>query len=72
IEDVKVAVLIQEHDNGRGNNRYNVSLRSDGTVDVAEIAASFGGGGHVTAAGFNIESTLNAIKSEINNLAEKL
>lgn len=31
-----------------------VSLRSDGTVDVAKIAARFGGGGHKASAGFNI------------------
>ncbi len=31
-----------------------VSLRSDGTVDVAKIAARFGGGGHRASAGFEI------------------
>ncbi len=36
-----------------------MSLRSDGTIDVAEIASSFGGGGHSSAAGFNIESGAN-------------
>ncbi|MBW2192283.1 MAG: bifunctional oligoribonuclease/PAP phosphatase NrnA [Deltaproteobacteria bacterium] len=72
IEDVKVAALIQEHYNGKGNNKHHVSLRSDGTVDVAAIAAAFGGGGHVTAAGFNMESTLSEVKSEIIDLAEKL
>jgi len=76
IEDVKVAALIQEHQNGDGESRafntYHVSLRSGGTVDVAEIASLFGGGGHSSAAGFNIESTLSDIKSRILNLAEKL
>lgn len=33
-----------------------VSLRSDGSVDVAEIAKKFGGGGHPTAAGFTIDA----------------
>jgi len=76
IEDVKVAALIQEHQNGKGesepSSKYHVSLRSDGAIDVAEIAASFGGGGHSSAAGFSIESTLADIKSKIFNLAEKL
>ena len=76
IEDVKVAALIQEHQNGDGTSKtcgnYHVSLRSDGTIDVAEIASSFGGGGHSSAAGFNIESTLSDIKLKIFNLAEKL
>jgi len=75
IEDVKVAALIQEQQNGKGKskdfNKFHVSLRSDGSVDVAVIASSFGGGGHSSAAGFSIESTLSNIKSQIINLAEK-
>ena len=50
IEDVKVAALIQEQANGRkhvsADKNYHVSLRSDGSIDVAAIAATFGGGGH--------------------------
>ena len=76
IEDVKVAALIQENRNGKEkskkNNRFDVSLRSDGTVDVASIAASFGGGGHSIAAGFSIETTLSDITSQILKLAEKI
>ena len=76
IEDVKVATLIQEDINGKGNlinsNRYHVSLRSDGSVDVAAIAAIYGGGGHSTAAGFGIETTLIDLKARIKNLAERL
>jgi nanoRNase/pAp phosphatase (c-di-AMP/oligoRNAs hydrolase) len=33
---------------------YNVSLRSNGTVDVSKLAKKFGGGGHSAAAGFTI------------------
>ncbi len=72
IEDVKVAALIMENENGAVQKRYHVSLRSDGTVDVAEIAASFGGGGHFNAAGFGVESSLKALKKTINSIAEKL
>ena len=36
--------------------RVNVSLRSDGSIDVAKIAQKFGGGGHKAAAGFNFIS----------------
>ena len=39
-------------------NTFNCSLRSTGNLDVAEIAETFGGGGHKNAAGFEIE-TLN-------------
>ncbi|MGD9232563.1 MAG: bifunctional oligoribonuclease/PAP phosphatase NrnA, partial [Desulfobacterales bacterium] len=55
IEDVEVAALIQEQHNGKKRsktpNRFHVSLRSDGAVDVAAIASLFGGGGHSSAAG---------------------
>ncbi len=76
IEDVEVAALIQEHNNGKKKsiipNRFHVSLRSDGNVDVAAIASLFGGGGHSSAAGFSIESTLSNIKSRIFSLADKI
>ncbi|MGD1967577.1 MAG: bifunctional oligoribonuclease/PAP phosphatase NrnA [Desulfobacterales bacterium] len=76
IEDVRVAALIHEIKNGAGKftnmNRYHVSLRSDNTVDVAKIAGKFGGGGHTSAAGFKIESTLVALKEKIIAFAENL
>ncbi|MBU0545503.1 MAG: bifunctional oligoribonuclease/PAP phosphatase NrnA, partial [Proteobacteria bacterium] len=49
-----------------------VSLRSDGTFDVSAIASAFGGGGHPSAAGFNIETTLEALKTQIIRLSEKI
>ena len=81
IEDVKVAVLIQETFNfdvppvggeRQYHNRFQVSLRSDGTVDVSTIATMFGGGGHKSAAGFSIESSFGDLKTHILNLAENL
>ncbi len=76
IQDVRVAVLIQENGNGEspsnGSGRFHVSLRSDGTVDVAAIAAAFGGGGHCNAAGFNIEADMGELKSKIFDLAQKI
>jgi len=69
IEDVRVAALIQEQTNGLttagGCARLHVSLRSDGSVDVAALAGTFGGGGHRSAAGFQTESPLANIKSEL-------
>jgi phosphoesterase RecJ-like protein len=76
IEDVKVAALIQELRDGSqasiNKDRFHISLRSDGTVDVADIAAAYGGGGHSSAAGFGMDLTLSEVKSEIALLAEKL
>jgi phosphoesterase RecJ-like protein len=76
IEDVKVAALIQEQRNGEadsnGLRNFHVSLRSDGTVDVAAIAGAFGGGGHSSAAGFQVEMTMAKLKSEIITLSNDL
>ena len=76
LEDVKVAALIFESKNGGDKSpdeerKFHISLRSDGTVDVAAIASNFGGGGHVTAAGFNIVSSLTDIKPKILNLSKE-
>jgi phosphoesterase RecJ-like protein len=76
IEDVRVAALIQEQANGRTTPdrrvRYHVSLRSDGTVDVAALASAFGGGGHHSAAGFQTEGTLTEIKSSLLAWSERI
>jgi phosphoesterase RecJ-like protein len=76
IQDVKVAALIQEQRNGRpksdNQRHFHVSLRSDGSVDVAAIAGAFGGGGHASAAGFQVESSLLKLKSDIKTLAQNL
>jgi phosphoesterase RecJ-like protein len=68
IEDVIVAALILEHEKGTSEYKFHVSLRSDGTVDVADIASRFGGGGHSSAAGFCVDLSLAEIKSKILNL----
>jgi phosphoesterase RecJ-like protein len=49
--------------------RYKVSLRSNGVIDCSVIATYFGGGGHVRAAGFNLEGTFHDV---INNLSVQI
>lgn len=44
-----------------GEDKVFFSLRGNGNVNVAEVAKGFGGGGHRSAAGFNL-SSLNARK----------
>jgi phosphoesterase RecJ-like protein len=76
IQDVKVAALIHELENGNGisgnRKRFHVSLRSDGSVDVSRIASGFGGGGHAGAAGFSMETSLAELKKTIYSLSEGL
>lgn len=50
----EVAALFTER-----NNVVRVSLRSQGTVDVAALARIFGGGGHVKAAGITMDTPLD-------------
>jgi bifunctional oligoribonuclease and PAP phosphatase NrnA len=56
IGDVEVAVFFRELPDGR----FRVSLRSKGRLDVSEIAAEFGGGGHRCASGCAVDGPLEA------------
>ncbi len=53
LKTVSVYFLIKEKERGI----FNISFRSKFDVDVAKIAAKFGGGGHMRAAGCKIEGT---------------
>ena len=55
IEGIEVALFFREQPDGR----FRVSLRSKGTVNVAAVAAAFGGGGHECASGCGIEGPLS-------------
>ncbi|HTH37824.1 MAG TPA: bifunctional oligoribonuclease/PAP phosphatase NrnA [Pyrinomonadaceae bacterium] len=48
-----------------GENRYRVSLRSKGDINVAKIAEQFGGGGHRNAAGLQIEGNWDEKEIEL-------
>lgn len=61
IQGVEVGILFKQVDTGA----VKVSLRSAGKVDVAALAQSFGGGGHVRAAGCRIEGDLEDTISKV-------
>ena len=48
---------------------YKVSMRSNDLVDVSQVAAYFGGGGHVRAAGCTMEGSFYDV---VNNLSEQI
>ena len=62
---VEVAIFMYE----MGTQRYKVSMRSNGLVNVAKVAALYGGGGHERAAGVEMNGTyydiINALSREI-------
>lgn len=62
---VECAIFMYE----TGNLEYKVSLRSCKYVDVSKVAAFFGGGGHVRAAGCNINGTFH---DAINNISKQI
>lgn len=62
LKSVNISILFREVE----NNYYKVSLRSKGKeMNVAKIAAAFGGGGHRNAAGCKIRSELKAAKDSL-------
>lgn len=60
-KDVEIAVFLYELEDGR----YKISMRSNGKVNVAEIAVAFGGGGHIMAAGADMAGTSEEIIEKI-------
>ena len=60
-EEIRVSIFFKENLEGL----VRCSMRSKGPINVAEIAASFGGGGHRTAAGFKCADTISATRSVI-------
>jgi phosphoesterase RecJ-like protein len=63
IKGVEVVILFKE--NLGTKNEVRVNLRSQGKVDVNQIAGFFGGGGHKSAAGCTLTG-------DIKNIAKKV
>jgi len=65
ISGVEIAAFLKE----QGDGKVKASLRSKRYADVAAIAAAFGGGGHIRAAGCtlecNLEEALTRMKDKI-------
>ena len=62
---VEVAIFIYEME----TQLFKVSLRSNGKVDVSKIAVFFGGGGHMRAAGCDMQGSMYDV---INNLTAEI
>jgi len=61
IEGVEVGILFREVK----ENKFRISFRSKRSVDVANIAQEFGGGGHHSASGCSVEGTLEESKEKV-------
>lgn len=58
IEGVEISILFSELE----ENHFKLSLRSKGRFNVEHVAASFGGGGHVNAAGCRVRGDIATVK----------
>ena len=65
VKGVECAIFMYE----TGSMEYKVSMRSNGLVNVSQIACVFGGGGHVRAAGCTMKGTPHDV---INNLSTQI
>ena len=63
IEGIEIAFLLYQTGNP---DEYKVSLRTNSAVDVSRIALSFGGGGHVKAAGCTMTGEPQEIVEKIS------
>ncbi len=61
IEGIEVAIFFRE----LADRRWRVSLRSKGAVDVSQIAARFGGGGHFCASGCALDGPVSVAAERV-------
>lgn len=63
-EKASVSLFLREEEDGS----IKGSMRSKDSIDVNQIAAYFGGGGHVKAAGFSSQDCADIILNKILEL----
>ena len=69
IDGIECAIFLYEN----GIHQFKVSLRSNSIVDVSRIAAYFGGGGHVRAAGCTMSGSVHDVVNNLSaHIAEQL
>ena len=68
VEGAQVGVYIRQREED-----FKVSLRSNGDLNVADVAVVFGGGGHAKASGFSLKMSLeDAKKTVVEELKKRL
>lgn len=68
-QGVDCAIFMYE--SSHEQNLFKVSMRASDSINVAEIAKKFGGGGHKKAAGFSMSGTYHDILNNISAEIEK-
>lgn len=65
-EGVEVGITVREREPGE----YKISMRAARDINVSEICKTFGGGGHVKAAGCTLTGTIDEVRAKLLAAAE--
>lgn len=68
VEGVEMGITIKQ----RHENVFKLSVRTTENIDASKFCQQFGGGGHIRAAGCELEGTLEQVKKIIFKSAEEL
>lgn len=68
VEGVDIGITVRQ----RGEALYKLSVRTTDRFDASAFCQSFGGGGHVRAAGCELRGSLNEVKQQIRDAVSKL
>jgi phosphoesterase RecJ-like protein len=68
VRDVEIIIYLREEDDGSVSG----GIRTRNIVDAGKLAAEFGGGGHIRAAGFSTKMVLEQALEVLRKAAEKL
>ena len=66
IDGVEISLMLREKEDG-----IKGSLRSRNEINVADLAAQYGGGGHRAASGFTLKMTLPQAVDEVKQMLER-
>ena len=68
VEGVEMGITIKQ----RHENVYKISVRTIETIDASKFCREFGGGGHIRAAGCEIEGSFEEVKNTLVNAAQEV
>jgi len=61
VQGIEVSILFSQ----LSDHKFRLSLRSKGKVNVERVARTFGGGGHINAAGCHMEGAFETVKARV-------
>lgn len=65
INGMDVAIIFVEQNGENGRGKVKVSWRARPGLDVAQLALTFGGGGHAAASGAEVQGTLLSVQERV-------